>query len=241
MQELETSARDYLASAPFTLLPAEDPNGDLVWRARISRPVPLEWSAIVGDAVHNLRSALDLLAWQLVEVNGVQPSRDTSFPISQSTAGLYEQTLQRALRGAPPKAVRLIRCLRPFGGGNIILGQLRALDITDKHRLVLIVGAAHKHLVIKAKMKVAWQDAPVEFPPLALNPADRQFPLQDGAEVFRICAAARSDALSEHNIVFELAFGDVAEVKGLPLVETLQSMHGYVTRIVKIMDEHFFK
>ena len=241
IQELESNARKYLASAPFTLLRVEEPNGDLLWRVKINRLVPLEWSAIVGDAVHNLRSALDLLAWQLVELNGAQPSRDTCFPITQSAAGQYEQTLKRALNGAHQKAIRLIRRLRPFAGGNTVLGQLHALDITDKHRLVLVVGAAHKHLVIKTKMNVPWQEAPVEFPPLALNPADRQFPLQDGAEVFRIRSAARSDTLSEHDIVFELAFGDVAEVKGMPLVETLQSMHRHITRIVDIVGERFFK
>lgn len=239
--ELENNAREYLASAPFTLLRVDEPNGDLLWRVKINRPTPLEWSAIVGDTVHNLRSALDLIAWQLVEHNGAQPSRDTCFPITQSAAGQYEQALQRALNGAHQKAIRLIRRLRPFAGGNSALGQLHALDITDKHRLILVVGATHKNLVIKMKMKVPWQDAPVVFPPLALNPADRQFPLQDGAEVFRIHAAARSDTLSEHDIVFELAFGDVAEVKGMPLVDTLRSMHRHVSRIVDIVDEHFFK
>lgn len=242
IQELEAVARSYLASTPFTLTRTEEPNGDLIWRVKINRPVPLEWSAIVGDAVHNLRSALDLLAWQLVEINGAQASRDTCFPITQSVPPQFEQTLQRALNGAHPRAIRLVRRLKPFAGGNIVLAQLHALDITDKHRLVLVVGAAHKHLVIKMKMKVPWQEVPVEFPPFALNPADRQFPLRDGVEVFRICAAARStDTMSDHDIVFELAFGDVAEVRGLPMVETLRSMHRHVSRIVEMVDEHFFR
>ena len=120
--------------------------------------------------------------------------------------------------------------------------QLHALDIVDKHRLVLIVGAAHKHLVIKFKMNVPWQQSPVVFPPLALNPADRQFPMADGAEVFRVMAAARtSDSLADHQIVFELAFGDVSEVKGLPLIGTLESMHKHVGRVVEIAQRRLFK
>lgn len=241
VQELAEAARVYLISAPFTLERSEEPNGDLLWRVRIVRPVPSECPAIVGDAVHNIRSALDLVAWQLVEINGAQPSRDTCFPIVQSPPALFEQTLRRALNGAHPTALRLVRRLKPFAGGNVTLLQLHALDITDKHRLVLVVGAAHKQLVIRTKMKVPWREEPMEFPPFALLPADRQFPLQDGEEVFRICAAARRpDELSSHDIVFELAFGDVAEVKGLPLVETLQAMHRHVSRIIEIAHEHFF-
>jgi len=239
--ELSSVARAYLDSRPFGVTQAEEPNGDLVWRVKIHRQVPAEWSAIVGDAVHNMRSALDLVAWQLVEVSGGHPTRDSCFPIDHAPPPAQDQTLRRALAGASPAALRLVRRLKPYASGNPVLGQLHALDITDKHRLVLVVGAAHKYVVMKMSMKVPWRPTPVEFPPLALNPADRQFPLQDGAEIFRVCAAARgSEHTHEHDLVFELAFGDVAEVKGLPLVATLESMHRHVSKIVKIIERLFF-
>jgi hypothetical protein len=241
IQELDAAARAYLASAPFALDCVELPNGDLLWRVKIRDAVPIEWSAIIGDAVHNLRSALDLLAWQLVDANGAIPSQGTCFPVTRSGPNHFTELRRRALKGAETRAVRFVARLKPFGGGNEILVQLHALDISDKHRLTLVVGSAYKHLVMKMKMVVPWQDNPVEFPPIAINPADRQFPLRDGAEVFRICAAARrSEDRTEFSPVFELAFGSVEEVKGLPLVETLQSMHRHVSRIVKIADEHFF-
>lgn len=240
--ELNCVARAYLDARPFDLAQAEEPNGDLVWRIKMYREVPAEWSAIVGDIVHNIRSALDLVAWQLVELSGERPTRNTCFPIGQTCPSAYYQTLRRALAGASPAAVRLIRRLKAYAGGNPALTQLHALDITDKHRLVLVVGAAHKHVVVKTRLMVPWQPTPVECPPIALNPVDRQFPIQDGAEVFRICAAARnSEHILEHDLVFELAFGDVAEVRGLTLVETLESMHAHVSKIVKIIDRLFFQ
>src|ERR1700686_281492 len=39
-------------------------------------PIPDDISLIIGDAVHNLRSSLDHLAWQLVLANGGISSRD---------------------------------------------------------------------------------------------------------------------------------------------------------------------
>lgn len=41
--------------------------------------------------MHNLRSALDHLAWQLVESAGGTPSRSTSFPILSSNADFQQQ------------------------------------------------------------------------------------------------------------------------------------------------------
>jgi len=240
MDELRGEARAYLESSPYQLRESEEPNGDLVYRLQMVRSIPSEWAAIVGDAVHNMRAGLDLLAWQLVERNGGQPTRDTCFPIGP-TAPAYDPALRRALAGAHPAALRMIRRLRPYPGGNTFLTQLHALDIVDKHRLILIVGAAHKHLVLKMKMNVPWQPSPVEFPPLALNPADRQFPLADGPEVFRVMAAARTGELRpDHQLVFELAFGDVSEVRGLPLVATLEAMHKHVSRVVEIATRRFF-
>jgi hypothetical protein len=235
--ELNELAGSYLNAKPFSLRKTAESNGDLVWRVSIDRQVPIEWSAIVGDAVHNMRSALDLLAWQLVEANSNQPSRDTCFPIAGGTGIQFEQVLRRALLGLSDQAIKFVRRLRLYSGGNQTLSQLHALDIVDKHRLVLVVGAANKQPVLKMKMKVPWADKPVEFPPLGLNPADRQFPLENGEEVFRVCAAARSsDMLSEHAIAFELAFGDTTEVRGHPLIPTLHAMHKYVLRICDIVE-----
>lgn len=239
LDELNAVASQYLQGKPYSIESVEESNGDSVWRLSINQPVPLEWSAIVGDAVHNMRAALDLVVWQLVEANGNLPSRDTCFPIASGPGAQFEQALCRSLLGADDQAVKLVRRLKPYAGGNHTLSRLHALDIVDKHRLVLVVGAANKQLVIKMRIRVPWEEQPVEFPPIGLEPADRQFPLTHGEEVFRVCAAARSsDVLSEHAVVFELAFGDVNEVQGHPLIPTLQSMHRHVSRIIDVIGKH---
>jgi hypothetical protein len=57
---------------------------------RINRLIEIDdgWSPIIGDAVHNLRCALDHLAWQLAirHCNGVEPKNPNSiyFPITAS-------------------------------------------------------------------------------------------------------------------------------------------------------------
>jgi hypothetical protein len=46
---------------------------DVLVRLRVKNPVPRRVGCIVGDIVHNLRAALDYLAWLAVEWNGNVP------------------------------------------------------------------------------------------------------------------------------------------------------------------------
>jgi hypothetical protein len=52
--------------------------GKLTCDARIPDAPPVhKWGLVVGDVLHNLRSALDHLAWQLVLANGKSPTSRT--------------------------------------------------------------------------------------------------------------------------------------------------------------------
>lgn len=237
LDELKEAARRYLESHPFQVV-----REGAVYSVKIVQTVPPEWGAIVGDVVHNLRSALDLLAWQLVETGGGTPSKDTCFPVSLA-GSTFEGNLQRALAGASTSGLRFVRRLKPYRGGNATLVRLHAVDIVDKHRVILLVGAAHKNVVLNFRMKVPWRDQPVKFPPLALNPADRQFPLVDGAVLYSGMGPVSGEGMGEDDprFTFELAFGDVTEVRGLPLVATLDAMLNHGQRVVQIAERFLVK
>jgi len=74
-----------------------DSAGNLSFLVRIREDPPAEWSAIIGDAVHNARSALDHLAFALVEANGGSADENTTFPITDKPEG-YGDRLRRSLR-----------------------------------------------------------------------------------------------------------------------------------------------
>src|SRR5258708_16555502 len=48
------------------------------------KPVPNDIALILGNAIHNLRSALDHLAWQLVEAGGGTPIKKTPFSLFET-------------------------------------------------------------------------------------------------------------------------------------------------------------
>ncbi len=102
---------------------------------------PVEWSLIMGDAVHNLRSALDLLAWQAVIAGVGTPSRSTCSPIYKKQE---DRKFSLALKGAPSHFIDAVRQMQPYidapmaeawRGGRLWL--LYRLDIEDKHHLLV--------------------------------------------------------------------------------------------------------
>src|SRR4029077_7701458 len=73
---LESEIKQFLARKPFQIITEDEPaTGDLVYKIQIAEPIPMALSTIIGDIIHNLRSALDHLAWHLVVINNGAPTR----------------------------------------------------------------------------------------------------------------------------------------------------------------------
>jgi hypothetical protein len=99
--------------------------------------------AIAGDAVHNLRCALDHLTFHLVQVGGTRNPKlkwnDVRFPIFPSFS-TYEANKTRKIDGMRPEAIKAIDALKPYKGGNDALWLLNKLDNADKHSFILSIG-----------------------------------------------------------------------------------------------------
>ena len=68
------------------------------------RPVPSVWAAIIGDLLHNLRSSLDLIAFEMHRITGGDPKeiKKVYFPFCDEQAGLKEMIARRRLAGIGP-------------------------------------------------------------------------------------------------------------------------------------------
>src|SRR4051794_37203940 len=74
IRNLESAVQAFRDTDPYGFRIEDDlQTGDKIYRIEIRRQTPDAFSLIVGDAVHNLRSALDHLARQLVIANGGVP------------------------------------------------------------------------------------------------------------------------------------------------------------------------
>lgn len=100
--------------------------------------------AIAGDVIQNLRSALDHLAYQLVEAGQCRPLGEkigsrVAFPIIEKSAE-YEGFKRRKMKGARKAAIKAIDALKPYKGGNSALWDLHYTNNVDKHRHVIRVA-----------------------------------------------------------------------------------------------------
>lgn len=114
---------------------------DYVFRVA-SEPPPFEWGLIVGEVVHNLRSALDQMLWQLVLVRGGTPTNRTMFPIYKDPAK-FKRKAHRLTAGVLTEDRAFIKSVQPFEEGRnwaMIfhpLNVLGHLNNVDKHRFLV--------------------------------------------------------------------------------------------------------
>ncbi len=106
-----------------------------------------DWALLLGDFLHNVRSALDHMVWQLVLANDERPSRSNEFPIAVDP-GWFDRKAKRYLAGVHDDAIAVIRSLQPFrvsdeGKRKLDpLWLLNELENVDKHRLVHVLSLA---------------------------------------------------------------------------------------------------
>ena len=132
---LMEAIRAYLLRTPFHIEVERD-NSRKYWRVRVREEMPAEFSAIQGDAIHNLRASLDLLACELVRLNN-QNDDDVYFPFSKTQADFQRMFTKRHMDRASPQSQALIHALQPYPGGDDDLRAIHDLDIIDKHQMLI--------------------------------------------------------------------------------------------------------
>ncbi|QIM16317.1 hypothetical protein G7067_07590 [Leucobacter insecticola] len=108
---------------------------------REAAPMPVhEWSLLLGDVLHNYRSALDALAWELAHLDGRQPHpkhvRQLYFPICISKTE-WDRKVKGPFASIPIDIRRRLYAVQPFHAEPVeegILVILHKLDIADKHK-----------------------------------------------------------------------------------------------------------
>ena len=240
----------------YEAIPYDEPDtGDLVYKAKIRNQPPPYWSAIIGDCVHNLRSSLDLLVCEMVRAEGEPIKGRTGFPIFGSEASYtnaFEPGPPGEIKGVPQCAVKLIKRAKPYKGADNPLWRLHQLDIEDKHKLLVPVGVVHRKIITTLRLddfSVVNHDATTIIgnelvtPPTGITPVGHPFPLEDGAEIYRVPASLRNDPRAQMHVypelVIEIAFSEVEVVEGEPIIPTLHQLIQFVEGFVELFPPLF--
>lgn len=164
MVEIKQEAMRYASSNPysFTRIRLPDSQKEIRYRFHITQQPDPMVAVILGDFVHNLRSALDYIAVACVPK---QRRAKASFPIlfqnifAKDKNGEFvvkdaqlRRNVETATEGLQPKVRTLIIRLQPYHHGanahRNILGIISRLENADKHRQLITIGCGGQDFAV---------------------------------------------------------------------------------------------
>lgn len=201
--------------------------------------MPDRWPLVVGDIVHNLRSALDSLAYALaVKGAGRRPDKDEvrkiQFPICTLPEAFHGKKgqLRRRLTLLAPTAQAAVERLQPYNAAmkskNIhVLAALDELANIDKHRHILLVVAAAE----SSRLDLSGRGIPKGASITGFS-GELKKRTEIGSWSF---ASPSSSARSIHpevqvkaSMTFQVRFGKGTAIIGEPVAPVLLGMHDYI-------------
>jgi hypothetical protein len=244
-QDLVAKASNFARLNPYGVVTYDDPEtGVRVWLARVSQPVPPEWSLLVGDVLHNLRTALDYVAWQLQSSGKRAIEKSDPFPVWDR--GRKSPTRRDLIKGLDATRERQIAAFGVTGYALIERVQpdsrrdrplevhplwlLHHLDIWDKHKLLVVAGATVRQA--GGHIGGPGEDVHIDFMSIG-GPHLAVVPLADGAELMRLKLGDDTPNVDmKLQYAFFVAFANAWPGKGEPVIETLDKLITYVDSVV---------
>ncbi len=190
---LDKEIANFRREHPITTFAEYEGGKTFLVKVRVPATPDLRWGVMLGDAIHNLRCALDHAVWELVQRNvragfkseptQAQKGRIT-YPVAYERSSFYGAT---AVRFLTTRQVAFVRRFQPYLRPRpeaTPLAEIAWLSNTDKHR---IVHATHFALETWDDFKLHCQSnlsaGRITASEPLIGPGDR---LTDGTSVVRL-------------------------------------------------------
>ena len=248
-QELQDAVKAFVGSDPYAVVnePDAKPNHHVA-RLKIERQPPPELSPIIGDIIHNARSALDHLVWLLVKKAGNNPtdrkaSGRPQFPIftknpfdpateqwknAKGTWDSYTKGLDRVDVGI---IKRMQPYSSPFGPDLHPLARLNELSNWDKHRELHFVGQVG---VVMGTRRLEGVSPGAAIKPYWFLPEPKV--LEEGTIIARYEGGPVPEGEPQVNtnlkLSVDIAFGEESPLNGLGVEDALQEIGTHVSNVL---------
>ena len=199
----------------------KDPDTDTQFiHYNIGNPIPPDLPLILGDAIHNLRTALDHAMWEFLGIPGGTQDPSASFPFSKTKID-YEAAC-KGIKTTFPNTEKFFISIEAYetGKGKYLYG-LNRLNILDKHKILTpVVNLAEiEQIKIVYQNGKTWSHSFGKFP---ISP--------DG--IARIPIGIPIDCIvqcyNNAKPTVEVEFGKVDVFEKFPLFETLIELYTVV-------------
>jgi len=245
LRNLKLSFRRRVASKKYAdgvWLDHDSKRRALIGRARVSAP-DLKWCLIVGDVVHNLRSSLDHLVFQLALLRNpsFKHERRTAFPIFNAESEFESKGIRRVKPYVCNEAFELVREYQPYHGATetqALLWILSELDNIDKHRMVVPLDKHFNIPNITLTSRLTKRKSR-----LASTRAQLFQPLKHGDKVFEVGYSESTEGPPEVDIdglEMWIAFRGTEVCDGQNVIPLLRAVVRAVESVVDTFDANFF-
>ncbi len=224
LDRLQSELVEFERFRPFQHVRDWDEEGvAYVYRAQVNREPPPAVGLLIGDVLHNIRSALDHLVWELDD-RDADLKRETEFPIFLEQER-YQKGALRKVAGLSADAQSIVENFQPYHSPTPdlhLLWVLHALNNLDKHRTIaVVVGQTRAPLTVTRHSEDE----------LEIGYANVQFVA--GEEILRIAVDdVERQRQFEDYATFRLAFDQGEPGRGAGVTEGLGQIYEYVAGVV---------
>jgi len=238
--DLNVETEAFASRKPYKIVLDEDSEpGIKIHRLHVVEAMPPQWSCIIGDTIHNLRSSLDALATALVALRPDASNelvKKTYFPIGWSKRDLSRNRSTAFFEWVGQDIKEAILSMQPYRGGKgHALWLLDHLDITDKHRRVVPIWARLTNVTAHPPV---WSGAASWDVPDAAIP-NFGVALEHGDEIVRVGFFEPHFDTQTH-FTFEVAFTEPLTPEAYALAPTLLYLINFTEKIVADFENRFF-
>lgn len=230
--DLNIQVIEFLERKPYKpVFDNESVEGIQEFRIDTLEPMPDNIACTVGDFMHNLRSALDHLAVDLVLFNN-RGTSGVNFP-SGGSISEFESALTKkgGFEKAGDYAVQKIRAMQIYSGGHgSIIRDLHQTDVIDKH--FNIIGVSSKFEPYTVKFNAGKDDVrkPAQTPRI-------QFPIDNNrGKLDKRGMHPNMEVEPNPNPTFKIALHQPAGFRGYPIPRLCQELYDAVESIVNLFE-----
>ncbi len=228
---------------PYRTVRESDPQtGQVSYRVVSVDSPPYHVGLIAGDAINNIRSALDHLAVWIIDNHTTVGPLKVYFPIHKSAPDYQSSEFRRIIQSTGKDLEKILDSVKPYKGGNDPLWLVKELSNIDKHNLLVGITSINTS---RTETKSEWEKSRQDWP---REHSGQLFPFSENARRFInpsggpltplkagdiLLSVAESELNEEPQFTVEVALHEPGVIQCESIVPAIHRMKVAATKVVK--------
>lgn len=149
IEQLDSEIRSFSETHRYQIVyEVDEERQETVVRARFKNELPEEFDVLAGEILFSLRSALDQLVCAIAAKEGQVEFKEFYFPFANSKKVFESKDTTKKVAKLSETARNTLLGYAAYPEGNKFLWAINQLNLIDKHRELIAVGAVARNVTI---------------------------------------------------------------------------------------------